>query len=45
MSSNGMLHLQHKVLTLTLSREAGRERLIEDQKLKRENEVTHRAAL
>jgi hypothetical protein len=30
---------------LTFSREAGRARLIEDHKLKRDNEATHRAAL
>lgn len=45
MSSNGALQLQYEVLTLTCPREAGRERLVEDHKVKRENETTHRAAL
>ena len=35
----------HELPRLTTRREAGRARLIEDHKLKRENEETHRAAL
>jgi hypothetical protein len=45
MSSNGKSSQHLVVFPLTSQREAGRTRLIDDHKLKRENETAHRAAL